>query len=43
MGREPIMDELYGWGQAIHGTSEALKFKGCVKYGINNSLQHYNL
>ena len=40
MGRRTIMDELDGWGQVIHGTNKALQFKGCIKHGINNSLQH---
>ena len=38
MGRTPIMGELYGWGQVIHGTSKALKFKGCVKSSTLESL-----
>ena len=40
MGEKTTMDELDGWGQVIHGTNIALRFKICVKHGINNSLQH---
>ena len=39
-GKQSIMDELDGWGQVIHGTNIALRFKICVKHGIDNSLQH---
>ena len=38
--KKSIMDELDGWGQMIHGTNIALRFKSCVKHGISNDLQH---
>ena len=34
------MDEVDGWGEVIHGTNIALRFKSCVKHGINNSFLH---
>ena len=38
--KKSIMDELDGWGQMIHGTNIALRFKSCVKHGISNRLLH---
>ena len=43
MGEELTTDELDVRGQMIYGTNIALRFKICVKHGINNSLPHQTL
>ena len=40
MGEKTTTNELDGWGQVIHGTDIALRFKICVKHGISNSILH---